>query len=141
MEMFIIRNKVIKPTSVICAYVCAELIGHVRLLQPHGLWPTRVFRSWDGTFQARILEWVAISSSKGSSPAKDQTHVLHLLCCQADSLPLSHLGSHISYTSHSKGMVKVPFPSKGNTKILNTYIHHGLHLRSAFRVKEMFLLV
>ena len=58
----------------------------------------------------------------------------------ADSLPLSHLGSHISYTGHSKGMVKVPFPSKGNTKILNTYIHHGFHWRSVFRVNRCFYL-
>ena len=28
-----------------------------------------------GVFQARILEWVAISSSRGSSPARDRTHV------------------------------------------------------------------
>ena len=28
-----------------------------------------------GIFQARILEWVAISSSRGSSPPRDQTHV------------------------------------------------------------------
>ena len=31
-----------------------------------------------GTFQARILEWVAISSSRGSSQPGDQTpHLLH----------------------------------------------------------------
>ena len=28
-----------------------------------------------GLFQARILEWVAISSSRGSSPPRDQIHV------------------------------------------------------------------
>ena len=28
-----------------------------------------------GILQARILEWVAISSSRGSSPARDQTPV------------------------------------------------------------------
>ena len=41
-----------------------------------------------GISQARILEWVAISSSKGSSQPRDQTPSL-----QADSLPLSHQGS------------------------------------------------
>ena len=34
-------------------------------LRPHGLWPTRPLRPWD--FQARILEWVAISFSMGFS--------------------------------------------------------------------------
>ena len=40
--------------------------------------------------QARILEWVAISFSRGSSPPrmKPMSHAL-----QADSLPLNHLGS------------------------------------------------
>ena len=36
-----------------------------------------------GISQARILEWVAISSSRGSSPPRDLTWVLGLLHCQA----------------------------------------------------------
>ena len=41
-----------------------------------------------------ILEWVAISSSRRSSGLRDQIHVYCISCnCQADSLPLSHLGS------------------------------------------------
>ena len=43
-----------------------------------------------GILQTRILEWVAISFSRGSSSSKDQTHISYW---QADSLPLSHLGS------------------------------------------------
>ena len=31
-----------------------------------------------GVFQARILEWVAISFSRGSSQARDQTHVSYI---------------------------------------------------------------
>ena len=46
-----------------------------------------------GNFQARILEWVAISFSRGSSQPRDRIHVLYLLHWQADSLPLSHQGS------------------------------------------------
>ena len=41
-----------------------------------------------GLFQARILESVAISSSRRSSWPRDQTHLLCLLNWQADSLPL-----------------------------------------------------
>ena len=33
-----------------------------------------------GILQARILEWVAISSSRGSSPARDWTHVSQVSC-------------------------------------------------------------
>ena len=44
-----------------------------------------------GTFQARILEWVAITSSRGSSLTQGLN--LHLLNWQADSWSWSHLGS------------------------------------------------
>ena len=40
-----------------------------------------------GIFQARILEWVAISYSSGPSRPRDWTHVSCLLHWQADSLP------------------------------------------------------
>ena len=47
-----------------------------------------------GISQARILEWVAISSSRGFSPRGDQSHISCIFVhWQADSLPLSHLGS------------------------------------------------
>ena len=42
--------------------------------------------------QARILECVAISSSRGSSQGLNM-HTLWLLLWQTDSLPLSHLES------------------------------------------------
>ena len=37
------------------------------------LWPTRLLCSW--IFQERILEWVAISYSRGSSPTRDRTYI------------------------------------------------------------------
>ena len=48
-----------------------------------------------GILQARILEWVAMPSSRGSSQLRDQTWVscLHL---QADSLPLSTREAHVT---------------------------------------------
>ena len=33
-----------------------------------------------GIFQARILEWVAISYSRGSSRPRDQTHISCIFC-------------------------------------------------------------
>ena len=46
-------------------------------------------------YQARILEWVAISSSRGSSFLRDWIQISCLLNCQADSLPLSHQVVHV----------------------------------------------
>ena len=48
-------------------------------LQPHGPWQVRFLCPWD-FFQARILEWVAISSSRGSSWTRDQTRVSCVSC-------------------------------------------------------------
>ena len=49
---------------------------------------------WTVACQARILEWVDISSSRGfSQPRELNLCLLGLLHWQADSLPLSHLGS------------------------------------------------
>ena len=44
-----------------------------------------------GILQVRILEWVAISFSGGSTLLRDQTCVLGFLLWKADSLPLCHL--------------------------------------------------
>ena len=49
-------------------------------------------------FQARILQWVAISSSRGPTQGLHQC-LLCFLHCQADSLPLYHLGSSILMTA------------------------------------------
>ena len=48
-----------------------------------------------GILQTRILEWVAMTSSRGSSQPRGRTCVSCFLCLlhwQVDSLPLSHLG-------------------------------------------------
>ena len=59
-------------------------------LRPHGLVACQAPQSM-GFPQARILEQVAIFFSRESSPTQESN--LHLLHRQADSLPLSHLGS------------------------------------------------
>ena len=60
--------------------------------------------SLHGIFQAKLLEWVAISYSRGSSHRKGQTRILGLLHWQADSLSLSPLGSP-PLANHQSGSV------------------------------------
>ena len=56
-----------------------------------------------GIFLARILEQVAMSSSRGSSQPKDQTYIsLSLLHCQADSLQLAPPGKPCIFTTMYK---------------------------------------
>ena len=47
--------------------------------------------SVQGISQARILEWVVIYSSRGSSPSRDGTRVSHV-CWQVGSIPLEPPG-------------------------------------------------
>ena len=54
----------------------------VELLNVDPSWP--LFPNLTAILQARILEWVAMPSSKGSSQPKDQTQASAV---QADSLP------------------------------------------------------
>ena len=49
-------------------HVCSVASVMFSSLRPYGLWPTRLL--W--ILQARILEWAAISSSRGSYPPRDQ---------------------------------------------------------------------
>ena len=78
----------------LCVCVCSHTHAHPRLhptvcgpidCSPQGSSAHRIF-------QARILEWDTISSSRRSSPPKDGT-LLHLLHWQADSLPPAPPGS------------------------------------------------
>ena len=69
--------------------VCMLSLSHGRLCDPIDCIPPG--SSVRGILQARILEWIAISCSKGSSSPRDQTHVF---CIGRWILyPLSHLWS------------------------------------------------
>ena len=73
--------------STACARLCTTLCDPMDC-SPPGF-------SVHGILQARVLEWVAIASSKGSSQPRVSN--LHLLCllllhCRSTLLPLSHWG-------------------------------------------------
>ena len=65
------KTTAMMPQHVPCAQSCLTL-------RPHGLQPPD--SSVSGIFQATILEYVAISSSRGSSPPRDQTRVSCVSC-------------------------------------------------------------
>ena len=76
------------PLACLCACTCSVMSDS---LQPLGRWPPG--SSVHIILQARILEWVATPSSRGSSWSRDQAPLLHLLHWQTDSLSLRLLGS------------------------------------------------
>ena len=66
--------------------MCAKLLSRVRLCDPMDSSPPG--SSVHGILQARILEWVAMPSSRGSSDPGLEPESLSLLHWQAGSLPL-----------------------------------------------------
>ena len=76
--------------SPVCVCVCACMRAHPQLCptlcNPMDCHPPG--SSVHGISQARILEWVAISSSRGSSQPRDGTHISCTSCISRDSLQL-----------------------------------------------------
>ena len=62
----------------VCVCVCLVLQSYLTLCDLVGYSPLGC--SVHGILQARILEWVAISSSRGSSQPRDHTHVSCIPC-------------------------------------------------------------
>ena len=65
------------PDCIICLlrnHIKVKSLNHVRPF----VTPWTVASSVHGIFQARILEWVAISFSRGSSGPRDRTQVSHI---------------------------------------------------------------
>ena len=94
------------------SYCCSLVIqSSLTLLQPHRLQPARL--SAHGISQARILEWVVISFSRGSS-----LHGTHVSCTASRFLPLSHQSFHYTWLKISQMEQKV-LHSSGETRLLN----------------------
>ena len=79
----------------VCVCVCVWSVAQstLTLHNPRDCSPS--VSSVHGISQVRMLEWVAISSSKRSSQPRDQTGCL--LCWQANSLMLSHQRRSTTY--------------------------------------------
>ena len=74
-------------------------------LRPHGKWPAPS-SSIHGIFQARILEWVAVSFSRESSQPRDRSQVSHTVGRRftvgaTGEFPiLNRSRSHLKFRSH-----------------------------------------
>ena len=98
-HMIQMEGQVRMKESYICVHVCWVSYLCPTLCNPIDCSPPG--SSVHGMIQARILEWVAKLSSRGSSRAWDRTCIsLHLLEWQTGSLPLASPGKprvHIGY--------------------------------------------
>ena len=89
-------------------------------VRPCGLQCTRLLCPWIS--QARVLGWVVISSSRGSTWPRDRSHIPCASCIgrQADSLPLSPLGSPV---------INVTVPIRKTFKTINVKRENKLEVR------------
>ena len=69
---FLPEDSVSATRKVLVAYLCPTLCDPKDCSLPDS--------SVHGILQARTLEWVAISSSRGSSPSRDRTHISCVSC-------------------------------------------------------------
>ena len=82
-----------EPDKGIWVYIIS-CFSHVRLYKPKECSPPG--SSVRGILQARILEWVAMPSSRGSSRPRDRTRISCLLHWQMGSLPLAPPGKDLT---------------------------------------------
>ena len=61
-----------------------------------------------GIPQARILEWVAISSSRGSSPPRDRTHGSYISCIDRQVFITSAIWEAHIHTAAAKSLQSCP---------------------------------
>ena len=92
-----------------CVCVCGKSLGsYPTLCNPVDCSPPGSSVLW--ILQARTLEWIVISSSRGSSRPRDHTHV-SCSSCTAGKIPLglSHLGSPVEYCVVTKRNGALPY--------------------------------
>ena len=95
--------------------VWAQSLSHVQLFAtPDCILPGY---SIHGIFQARILEWVALFSSRGSSPPRDQNH-LSCVSCIAGGFLTHWAIREVPQKSVRKTVTKRPINLSSDNRIL-----------------------
>ena len=132
-------NPVVPPWSCVCECACTCAQSYPTLCDPIDCSPPG--SSVHGLLQARIMQWVAISSSRGIFLTQGLTpHLSCLLHQQADSLLLGHLGSpNLVTTEALEGLEPTWFIEVNSS--LNIYylpkIEHSLgHLQNHFYLSD-----
>ena len=102
------------------------ILEWVAYIFSRGIFPTQEV-NWCFLHQARILEWIALSSSRASSQTGEQTRVcLHLLHCRQILYPLSHLGNPQD-TVWSSNSSPGTIPQIIESKVLKRYLYTPVH--------------
>ena len=117
--------------------VCCHSVISVSLW-PHGLWGSPV----QGIFQTRILEWVAISYSRGSSCPRHWTHVSCISCIGRWILYHRTTWEPFAYAwslSHGQFLCSRDFPGK-STEVGCHFLLQGIFLTQGSKLNLLYLL-
>ena len=99
----------LSPDCTVACHAC--MLSQVSCVWTHVTLPNLPGSSVHGILQERILEWVAISFSRGSYQPRDKIHVsLCLLYWKVGSLPLAPPGKPIIYSYLPYFRLSDPFP-------------------------------
>ena len=97
-----------------CVQACPGTSVVSNSLRPHGLSPARLLCLL-AILQARILEWAAMPSSRGSSLLRDRTCISYISCTSREVLDHEGpLGSPHTYTRITKAL---SYPPNTNTTL------------------------
>ena len=99
-----------------CVCVCVHVCCRVQLFATPGLQPAKAPLSM-GILQTRILEWVATSSSRGSSWPRDWTHICCVACTAGRFFTTEHRGSPVRRYCACFADEKIE--TKGNSELLD----------------------
>ena len=92
----------------------------------HGLDCSPPGSSVHGIFQARILEWVAISSSRGSSQARNWTHISLSPILAGEFFTTEPLGKPLPWELHVNNLFKFSLLKKFFIEAYNWFTMFGL---------------
>ena len=100
--------------------LCMCSVAHSCLALCHPMDCSLPASSVHGIFQPRLLEWVSMSYSRGSSQPRDWTRISCVSCIgrQVDSLPPCHLGSPERKVIHN--CRRTPTPLRWRSKGVHT---------------------
>ena len=117
----------------LCACVCVCMLSHVRLFATP--WTVACHVPLSMEFSVRILEWAAISSSRGSSWPILNPHLLHFLHWQVDLHHWTTWEAHFGEEYHKNVMAFPVHPSRRHT--MSVALLHSDHLFAVMPINQV----
>ena len=115
----------------LCECMHAKLLQSCLTLRPYGPQPIRLLCLWDS--QARILEWVAMPSSRGSSWPRNWIHISYDFCIAGRFFTTEPMGKliYIYIVKREEWIISFIFRNKELLK-LEGHLYLCVHIHGWF---------